>query len=81
MLKRNFINLLLKGNDDKVYKPPRGMNSKVVKIYAAIVGGLKHAKVLSNLDIDFISITVNNTKLYSIILINTFINADLKLCR
>ena len=38
-------------------------------------------RATQDLDIDFISITVNNTKLYSIILINTFINADLKLCR
>lgn len=47
----------LKGNDDKVYKPPRGMNSKVAKIYVAIVEELKHAKILNNLDIDLISIT------------------------
>ena len=60
MLKRNFINLLLKGNDDKVYKPPRGMNSKVAKIYVAIVEELKHAKVLNNLDIDLISITADS---------------------
>ena len=42
----------LKGNDDKVYKPPRGMNPRVTKIYIAIVEELKHAKVLNNLDID-----------------------------
>ena len=40
----------LKENDDKVYKPPRGMNPRVAKIYVAIVEELKHAKVLNNLD-------------------------------
>ena len=50
----------LKGNDDKVYKPSRGMNSKVAKIYIAIVEELKHAKVLNNLDIDLISITADS---------------------
>lgn len=50
----------LKRNDDKVYKPPRGMNSKVAKTYVAIVEELKHEKVLNNLDIDLISITVDS---------------------
>ena len=50
----------LKGNNDKVCKPPRGMNSKVAKIYVAIVEELKHAKVLNNLDIDLISITADS---------------------
>lgn len=39
------------------------MNPRVAKIYIAIVEELKHAKVLNNLDIDLISITVFNTKL------------------
>ena len=50
----------LKGNDDKVYKPPQGMNPRVAKIYIAIVEELKHAKVLNNLDIDLISITADS---------------------
>ncbi len=50
----------LKGNDDKVYKPPLGMNPRVAKIYLAIVEELKHAKVLNNLDIDLISITADS---------------------
>ena len=50
----------LKGNDDKVYKPSRGMNPRVAKIYIAIVEELKHAKVLNNLDIDLISITADS---------------------
>ena len=70
----------LKENDDKVYKPPRGINPRVAKIYVAIVEELKHTKVLNNLDIDLINITVINKKSYGIIRINTFINADLKLC-
>lgn len=37
----------LKENDDKVYKPPRGMNPKVAKIYIAIVKELRYAKVLN----------------------------------
>lgn len=50
----------LKGNDDRVYKSPEGMNPLVAKIYAAIVEELKHAKVLNNLDIDLISITADS---------------------
>lgn len=50
----------LKGNDDKVYQPPLGMNPIVADIYLAIVEELKHTKVLNNLDIDLISITADS---------------------
>lgn len=50
----------LKGNDDRVYKLPEGMNPLVAKIYVVIVEELKHAKVLNNLDIDLISITADS---------------------
>ena len=39
----------LKGNDDKVYTPPQGMNPMIAKIYMNIVEELKSAKVLNNL--------------------------------
>ena len=50
----------LKGNDDKVYTPPQGMNPMIAKIYMNIVEELKSAKVLNNLDVDLISITADS---------------------
>lgn len=50
----------LKGNDDRVYQPPLGMNPIVADIYLSIVEELKHAKILNNLDIDLISITAHS---------------------
>lgn len=38
----------LKGNDDKVNKPPRGMNSKVAEIYVAIVEELKVSVIIKD---------------------------------
>lgn len=50
----------LKGNDDRVYSSPPGMNPKVAQVYLTIVEELKHAKVLNNLDVDLISITADS---------------------
>ena len=50
----------LKGNDDRVYTAPLGMNESVAEIYRIIVNELRHARVLNNLDIDLISITADS---------------------
>ena len=50
----------LKGNDDRVYTAPLGMNESVAEIYMIIVNELRHARVLNNLDIDLISITADS---------------------
>lgn len=47
----------LKGNNDKVYTPPRGMKKAVKDIYTVIVEELRHADILNNLDIELISTT------------------------
>lgn len=44
----------LKGNSDKVYRPPKGTNKEVAKIYKTIVTELKEANILNNLDIELI---------------------------
>lgn len=50
----------LKGNDDRVYTAPAGMNKEVAKIYMAIVEELRHANILNNLDVDLISVTADS---------------------
>lgn len=47
----------LKGNNDKVYTPPKGMKAAVKNIYVVIVEELRHADILNNLDIELISTT------------------------
>ena len=47
----------LKGNDDKVYTPPKGMKKAAKDIYTVIVEELRQAEILNNLDIELISTT------------------------
>lgn len=47
----------LKGNNDKVYIPPKGMRKVVKDIYMNIVEELREADILNNLDIELLSTT------------------------
>lgn len=50
----------LKGNDNKVYKKPAGLNKEVGKIYKVIVEELRATNVLNNLDIDLLVTTADS---------------------
>lgn len=47
----------MKGNDDKVYKAPKGLPKEVAKIYKTLVNELKEAGILNNLDIELLTTT------------------------
>lgn len=47
----------LKGNNDKVYEPPKYLPREVKDIYMNIVEELREADILSNLDIELLSTT------------------------
>lgn len=49
----------LKGNDDKVYIPPKGLKKAVKDIYISIVEELRQANILNNLDIPLLETTSN----------------------
>ncbi len=48
----------LKGSDNKVYRPPKGMIDEEKKTYKFLVNELNSSKILSNLDITLLEQTV-----------------------
>ena len=54
---RSQAESMLKSSDDKVYEPPVGLNKETQKIYKEMVEKLRPLNILSNLDIDLLSVT------------------------
>lgn len=55
--KRQEAEKKIKGNNNKVYKPPKGIPDDVKKIYKTLVTELKEADILNNLDIELLITT------------------------
>ncbi|MCT4543496.1 MAG: phage terminase small subunit P27 family [Vallitalea sp.] len=49
----------LKGNDDKVYKPPSHLSKEEKKLYKFLVKELRESSILCNLDITILETTVD----------------------
>ncbi|ACA54658.1 phage terminase small subunit P27 family [Clostridium botulinum] len=49
----------LKGNSDKIYKPPKHLSKEEKKIYKFLVNELKESSILCNLDITILKTTVD----------------------
>lgn len=49
----------LKGNDDRVYRPPKELRKEIKAIYKNLVDELRDANILNNLDIEILTTTAN----------------------